>query len=60
MNKKIRDTADRINGLGRPGGYALTNGISKNKISQTKESVNGHIPNNLPQSMVIQGRIQKQ
>ncbi len=37
ITNKIRDTADRINGLERPKpneGYALTNGISTNNISQ--------------------------
>ena len=41
---KIRDTADRINGLERPKpneGYALTNGISNNSIPQESENVNG-------------------
>ena len=39
----IRDTADRINGLERPKpneGYALTNAISNNSISQPEGIVN--------------------
>ena len=42
ITNKIKDTADRINGLGRPKpneGYALTNGIFKRNISQEKTSV---------------------
>lgn len=40
ITNKIRDTADRINGLGRPKpneGYALTNGVYDNSIPQTTE-----------------------
>ena len=43
LTNKIRDTADRINGLERPKpneGYALTNGISEDRIAQTKPKVN--------------------
>ena len=40
ITNKIRDTADRINGLERPKpneGYALTNGISNKSISQNSD-----------------------
>ena len=43
LRQKIRDTADRINGLERPKpneGYALTNDISNGRIAQTKPKVN--------------------
>lgn len=43
ITNKIRDTADRINGLERPKpneGYALTSGISKNSIRNPGETVN--------------------
>lgn len=43
ITKKIRDTANRINGLERPKsneGYALENGISKNSISTNEPDVN--------------------
>ena len=43
ITNKIRDTADRINGLERPKpneGYALTNGISNKSIPQESENVN--------------------
>lgn len=43
ITNKIRDTADRINGLERPKpneGYALTNDISNGRIAQTKPKVN--------------------
>ena len=43
ITNKIRDTADRINGLERPKpneGYALTSGISKTSIRNSGESVN--------------------
>ncbi len=41
ITNRIRDTADRINGLERPGGYALTNGVSKNIIDFDSKNVNG-------------------
>ena len=40
ITNKIRDTADRINGLERPKpneGYALKNGISNNSIPQNND-----------------------
>ncbi len=40
ITNKIRDTADRINGLERPVGNALTNGIPNNRIPQNSENVN--------------------
>ena len=43
ITKKIKDTANRINGFERPKpneGYALQNGISDNSISQTDDFVN--------------------
>ena len=43
ITNKIKDTADRINGLERPKpneGYALKNGISNNSISQISQNVN--------------------
>ena len=49
ITKKIRDTADRINGLERPKpneGYALENDISNNSISQNTENVNTDSENN--------------
>jgi len=50
ITNKIRDTADRINGLERPKpneGYALTNGISNSSISQNKEKNNPSDKNSL-------------
>ena len=49
ITNKIRDTADRINGLERPKpneGYALTNGISNNSIPQESEDVNRNFSTN--------------
>ena len=43
ITNRIRDTADRINGLERPGGYALTNGVSKNIIDSDSKNVNGKL-----------------
>ena len=43
ITNRIRDTADRINGLERPGGYALTNGVSKNIIGSDPQNVNGKL-----------------
>ena len=43
ITNKIRDTADRINGLERPipnEGYALTNGISDVRIAHNNQKVN--------------------
>ena len=40
ITNKIRDTADRINGLERPIGNALTNGIPKNSIPKNEPYVN--------------------
>lgn len=37
ITKKIRDTAHRVNDVGRPVGYALENGISDNSIPQNSE-----------------------
>lgn len=45
ITNKIRDTADRINGLERPKpneGYALTNGVSINSISENGDTVNNN------------------
>ncbi len=53
ITNKIKDTADRINGLGRPKpneGYALTNGIFTKNIPQNKHSVNDSVENNLSKS----------
>lgn len=49
ITNKIRDTADRINGLERPKpneGYALTNGISNKSIPQESENVNRNFSTN--------------
>lgn len=40
ITNRIRDTADRINGLERPGGYALTNGVSNDIIDSDSKNVN--------------------
>ncbi len=49
ITNKIRDTANRINGLERPKpneGYALTNGISNNSISKNADYVNNDYTTN--------------
>lgn len=49
ITNKIRDTADRINGLERPKpneGYALKNGISTKSIPQNSENVNSKFSTN--------------
>ena len=45
ITNKIRDTADRINGLERPKpneGYALQNGVSNTTVAQNRVGVNTH------------------
>lgn len=57
ITNKIKDTADRINGLERPKpneGYALKNGISNNSVHQNSEIVNSHTENNFDDGAVTQ------
>ena len=42
ITQKLRDTAHRIDGVGRPVGIALKSGISNDSISETGESVKGN------------------
>lgn len=42
LTQKLRDTAHRTNGVGRPVGYALENGISNNRVTQPDPIVNTH------------------
>ena len=41
--KKLRDTVHRVNDVGQPVGNALVNGISKNSIPDSAESVNKNL-----------------
>ena len=41
ITHKLRDTADRVNGLGRLREFRPENGISDNSISQTSEKSQG-------------------
>ena len=48
ITNRIRDTADRINGLERPKpkeGYALTNGVSTYSLSENDQNVNNESAN---------------
>ena len=48
ITNKIRDTADRMNGLERPVGNALTNGIPANSIAHPNDIVKRKEPRNSP------------
>ncbi len=57
ITNKLRDTADRTNGLERPKpneGYALTNGVSMDSIFENGENVNGKFDLSTPEGLRAQ------